>query len=94
MNYDGTLERCPFRGLLYINKNALREKLPYNNQKLGSRPKYFHKNKDRSKNTGPPQAKIPHPRPKANSVQFEDPYYHIHHIKNNNENTDLIDTQE
>ena len=54
----------------------------------------FINKKDKSKNTGPPQANIPRPRPKSNAVQYEDPYDHIHHINNNNENTDLIDTQE
>ena len=36
--------------------------------------------KNTSKNTGPPHATIDRPRPKVNSVQFDDPYDHIHHV--------------
>ena len=46
------------------------------------------------KNTVPPQEKISHPRPKVNSVSFDDPYDHIHHMEHYHENTHLIDAQE
>ena len=45
-------------------------------------------------NTGLPWETIPLHRPKANSVRFENPYDHIHHINNNHENTHLLYTQE
>ena len=32
--------------------------------------------------------------PKLYSVQFDDPYDHIHHMDHNHEKTYLIDTQE
>ena len=47
-------------------------------------PKDFKKSKDTPKKKFPPPAKIPLHRPKANSVRFEDPYDHIHHINNHN----------
>ena len=52
------------------------------------------KNQDASKNTFPHQATIPRPRPKANPVQFEDPYDHIHHMDHHREYTHLNDTKE
>ena len=39
-------------------------------------------------------ATIPHHLPKANSVRFEDPYDHIHHINNHNEHISLLNPQE
>ena len=92
-NY-GTLENCPFRGPLYIHTKAHREKLLQNNHKHGSSSKDFNKNKDTSKNAGPRQATITCPRLKSNSVRFEDPYDHIHHMNNHHENNHLLDPQE
>ena len=77
-----------------MHSKAPREQHLQNNHKHGSRPTDFNKNKDKSKNTGPPQEKIPRPCPKANSVQFEDPYDHIRHMDHIRENTHPIDTQE
>ena len=82
MQHDGTLENCPFRGPLYIHEKAPREQLLQKNHKHGSRPKDSNKNKYTFKNTGPPQATIPITIPKENSVHFEDPHDHIHHMNN------------
>ena len=94
MKHDGTLENPPFRVPLYIHAKAPREQLLRKNQKHGLSPKQLNKNKDTSKNTGPPQATIDRPRPKVNSFRFDDPYDHIHHMDHNHEKTHLIDTQE
>ena len=87
MQHDGTIENPPVRGPLYIHAKEPREQLPQNNHKHESMKKESNKSKDKYKKTGPPQAKIPHPRPNANSVQFEDPYGHINHMKNHHENS-------
>ena len=93
MKHDGTLENCPFKGLLYIHAKASREQLFHNNHKHVSRPKEFNNNKCTPKNTVPPQAKIAHPRPKSNSVRFDEPYDHICHMNHTHEYNHLIDTQ-
>ena len=93
MQHDVILEYCPFRGPLYIHAKAPRVKFPQNNHKHGSRTNDFNKNKDTSKNIFPPQATIPCHCPKANSILFEDPYDHIHHMDHHYENTHRIDTQ-
>ena len=93
IQHDGTLEYFPFRGPFCIHKNSPREQTLQNNHKPGSRLKEFNKNKDTSKNTGPPQATISRPFPKVNSVHFYDPYGHINHMENTHEDTHLIDTQ-
>ena len=92
-NYE-TLEDFPFRGPLYIHKNAPREQHIQKNHKNWSRPNNFNKNKDTSNNTDPHQDTISCPRPKLNSVHFEDPYEHINPMENTHEDTHLIDTQE
>ena len=79
---------------MYIHAKAPIEQLLHNNHKHGSRPKYFNKNEDTYKNTGPPQATTSLPRPKVNSVQFDDSFDHIYHMDHNHENTHFIDTQE
>ena len=93
MQSDVTLYNCPFRGPLYIHKNSPREQLLHNNHKFGSRPKDFNKNKYTSKNTCPTQAKFARPRPKMNSVQFDDPYDRINPTENTHEYTHLIGIQ-
>ena len=94
MQHDGTLEPPPLRRPLYIHVKLPREKTLKKNHKYGSWPKDFNKNKYTSKKSGPPQATITRPLSKAKPVRFEDPYDHIHHMENHNENTHLIDTQE
>ena len=94
MQHYGTLEPPPFRVPLYIHAKSPREKILQKNHKHGLRPKQLNKNKYTSKNKGPPQATIACPRPKLNSVRFDDPYDHIHHMDHNHEKTHLIDTQE
>ena len=59
----------------------------YHNQRVSIKTNIY-------KNTGPPQAKISHPRPKLNSVRFDDPYGHINSMENAHKYTDIIDTQE
>ena len=81
MQHDRKIDRCPFRGPLYVKKKAPREQLLQNNHKHGSRPKDLNKNTDTSKNTYPPQAKIDIPRPKENSVHFEYSYDSINPIQ-------------
>ena len=46
------------------------------------------------KNTGPHQATIARSHIKVNSILFDDPYDHNHHMEHTHENTHLIDTQE
>ena len=94
MQYGRILENCPLRGSFYIHTKAPIKQLLQNNRKYGSRPKDFNKNKDTSKNIDPYQAKISRTRPKVNSFRFDDPYEHIHHMKNTYEDTHLIDAQE
>ena len=94
MQHDGTLENFPFRVLLYIHSKAPIEQIPQNNHKHVSQPKYFNKNKDTSKNTGPPQATIYRPHQKVKAVCFDDPYDHINPMENTHEDNHLIDTQE
>ena len=77
-----------------MHEKSPREQLLQNNHKHGSRPKEFNKNKDKSNNTGPLQYKISRPHPKMNSVRFDDPYDHIHHMEHTHEDTHRIDTQE
>ena len=93
IQHYGTLENYPLIGPFYIHEKAPREQPLHNNQKHVSRPKYFNKNKDAPKNTGPPEDKIYRPRPKVDSVHIDDPYDHIKHMYNNHEETHLIDTQ-
>ena len=93
MQHDGTLDSCPFTGPFYIQEKAPTEQFIHNNHKHRSRPKDFNKKKDTSKNIGPPQAKISRPRPKVNSVQFYDPYDHIHHMEIAHEDTHIFDPQ-
>ena len=76
MKHDGKIESFPLRGQFFINKKSDRQQLLHNNHKNISRPKGFNENKDTS-NTAPPQATIDIHRPKANSINFEDPYDHI-----------------
>ena len=45
------------------------------------------------KKTGPTQATISRPRTKVNSVQFDDPYDHIHHMEHTREYNHSFDTQ-
>ena len=66
MQHYGTLKTVPFRGPLYIHAKALREQLLQNNHKHGSRTKEL-RIKKVHKNTGPNQATITFPIPKANS---------------------------
>ena len=77
-----------------MHEKSPREQQLQNNHKHGSRPKEFNRNKDKSNNTRPLQYKISLSRPKINSVRFDDPYEHIHHMENTHEYTHLIDTQE
>ena len=66
MKYDGPIENLLLRRPLYVHTKSPREQPLQNNHKHGSRPKEFNKNKNTSKNIGPPQATIPCPIPKAN----------------------------
>ena len=91
---DGTLENVSFRGPFYIHAKSPREQLLHNNHKHGSSTKDFNKYKYKYKNTGPTQSTIPFPHPKPNSVRYEDPYDHIHHMGHNHENSHPIDTKE
>ena len=79
MQHDRTLDNFPFIGPLYIHAKAPIEQLLQNTHKHVSPLNDFNKNKDTSKNTSPPQAKISRSRPKVNLVRFDDPYEHIHH---------------
>ena len=79
---------------MYIHKNSPIEQFLQNNHKHGSLPKYFNKNKDKSKNKGHPQATISCPCPKVNTVLSDGPYDHINPMENTHEDNHLIDTQE
>ena len=94
MKHDRILEHFPFKGPLYIHAKAPREQLLQNNHKHWSSPKYFNKKIYTYKNIGIPEATIFWHIPKINSVQFDDPYDHIHRMEHTHENTHLIDPQE
>ena len=94
MRHNGTLENFPSRGPFYIHAKAPREQLLKKNHKHGSQTKDFNKNKYTSQNTGLTQDIISLTCPKVNSVCFDEPYDHIHHMENTHEDTHLIGTQE
>ena len=93
MHHYVTLENPPFRETFYIHAKVPREKLPQNNQNTDQGKKDLNKNKGTYKNTYPPQATISLPRPKANSVRFDDPYGDINHMEYTHKNTYFLDTQ-
>ena len=80
MQHYGTLEDFLFRETMYIYAKSPIEKLLQKNHKHALRTKDFNKNKDTSKNTVPTQDIISRPCPKVNSVRFDEPYGHIHHM--------------
>ena len=93
MQHDGKLETCSFRGPLFTKEESAREQLLKNNNKNGSRHKYFNKNTDTS-NTALSQDTIDFHPPKVNSVCFEEPYDHINRIWNTHDYTHIIDAKE
>ena len=93
MQHDGKLEHFPFGVPLFVNKNPARENLLHNTHRNFSIPKDFKKNTDTS-SSDPPKAEISHHQPKVNSVRSEDPYYHINHVGNTNDETHIIDANE
>ena len=68
---------------------ASREELLHNNQRKGSRPKYFNKDTDTSR---PDRTKstIDRHQTKINSVRFEDPNNQINTMDNTNDGTQII----
>ena len=72
-------------------ENPAREQLLQKNYKNVSQPKDFNNNNDTS-NIDPPKATIARHLPKVNSVRFEDQYYHIETMYDNQYETHLIDT--
>ena len=83
MQHGGKLEIFPFCGTLFIKKKATRENLPQINNKYGSIPKEFHRDKD-TPGYGTPKSTFQCHNMKVNSVRFNDTYNYI----NTQENTD------
>ena len=89
MQHGGKLETFPFCCTLFIKKKATREKLPQINNKYGSRPKDFHRDKDTS-GYGTPKSTFQWHNIKVNSVRFNDTYNYIDTQENTNASTIFV----